>query len=127
MRRVASHYTFCHQLYRMHYVELDDAGAFTGVYPLDAEIAGTEFYDGLIVPVLPDTEFFPDNIFTIPLQWDLDLTAMDIVAHKLVTEQVSKGIYPGVPVRLLLLSGITLTATELGTNYRCCNGYVKRL
>ena len=37
----------------MHYIELDDNGAFHGVYPLNEEIAGTAFYDGVLVPVLP--------------------------------------------------------------------------
>ena len=36
----------------MHYIELDDNGAFHGVYPLNEEIAGTAFYDGVLVPVL---------------------------------------------------------------------------
>ena len=36
----------------MHYIELDDNGAFHGVYPLNEEIAGTAFYDGVQVPVL---------------------------------------------------------------------------
>ena len=36
----------------MHYIELDDNGVFHGVYPLNEEIAGTAFYDGVLVPVL---------------------------------------------------------------------------
>ena len=32
----------------MHYIELDDNGAFHGVYPLNEEIAGTAFYDGVL-------------------------------------------------------------------------------
>ena len=41
MRRIAAHYVWCKQVYRMHYIELDDNGAFHGVYPLNEEIAGT--------------------------------------------------------------------------------------
>ena len=52
MRRIAAHYVWCKQVYRMHYIELDDNGAFHGVYPLNEEIAGTAFYDGVLVPVL---------------------------------------------------------------------------
>lgn len=127
MRRVASHYLFWRQLYRMHYVELDDTGAFAGVYPLDAEIAGTEFYDGIIVPVLPCVEFFHNNTFSIPLQCNSGSTAMEIIAHKLEEEQVSVDVNTGVLVQLFLLKGISLTTTELGTNHGCCNGYIKRL
>lgn len=32
----------------MHYIELDDNGVFHGVYPLNEEIAGTAFYDGVL-------------------------------------------------------------------------------
>ena len=52
MRRIAAHYVWCKQVYRMHYIELDDNGVFHGVYPLNEEIAGTAFYDGVLVPVL---------------------------------------------------------------------------
>ena len=49
MRRIASHYIYWRQFYRMHYVELDDSGILTGVFPLEGEIAGTEFYDGILI------------------------------------------------------------------------------
>jgi hypothetical protein len=35
----------------MSYIELTDDGLFNGVFPLEAETAGTEFYDGLLIPV----------------------------------------------------------------------------
>jgi hypothetical protein len=35
----------------MSYIELDDKGIFNGVFSLYDEIAGTEFYDGLLIPV----------------------------------------------------------------------------
>ena len=51
MRRIASHYIYWRQFYRMHYVELDESGILTGVFPLEGEIAGTEFYDGILILV----------------------------------------------------------------------------
>jgi hypothetical protein len=127
MRRVASHYLFWHRLYRMYYVQLDENGTFVGVYPLDAEIAGTEFYDGMIIPVLPGADFFTGHSFSFPLQSNSTSTAMEILTHKLEGEQVSEGVNPDVPVQLILLSDITLTTAEFGTNHSCCNGNVKRL
>ena len=58
MRRVASHYVYWNGLFRMHYVELDDEGCLAGVYPLEGEIAGTEFYDGVLFPVVDAGEEF---------------------------------------------------------------------
>ena len=48
----------------MHYIELDDNGAFHGVYPLNEEIAGTAFYDGVLEPLFMMEcwcRFFPRN------------------------------------------------------------------
>ncbi|GHT44696.1 hypothetical protein FACS189438_3090 [Bacteroidia bacterium] len=42
----------------MGYIELA-GGIFKGVYPLEAEIPSTEFYDGLLVPVLAGTTIPP--------------------------------------------------------------------
>ena len=56
MRRIASHYVYWKQLLRMHYVELDEKENLVGVFPLNGEIAGTEFYDGILVPALAEGE-----------------------------------------------------------------------
>ena len=81
MRRIASHYIYWRQFYRMHYVELDDSGILTGVFPLEGEIAGTEFYDGILILVpIPALDarlkgnkryylnFYSDTPFVIPSQ-----------------------------------------------------------
>ena len=51
MRRIASHYIYWRQFYRLHYVELNDNGVLAGIFPLEGEIAGTEFYDGILILV----------------------------------------------------------------------------
>ena len=58
MRRIAAHFIFWKQLYTMGYIELA-GGIFKGVYPLEAELPSTEFYDGLLVPVLAGTTIPP--------------------------------------------------------------------
>jgi len=92
----------------MHYIELDDKGIFRGVYPLQEEIAGTEFYDGVIIPVSWEKE--PD--FSSLLNTWKDITGQ--------TE-------PGSPVRIYRLHGISRTAAELGTDDGSGNGYIQRL
>ena len=66
MRRVASHYVYWNGLFRMHYVELDDEGCLAGVYPLEGEIAGTEFYDGVLFPVVDAGEEFHADKTKVP-------------------------------------------------------------
>ena len=51
MRRIAAHYVFWKKLLPLHYIELHDNNTLIGVFPLQEEIAGTEFWDGIIYPV----------------------------------------------------------------------------
>lgn len=108
MRRIASHYIYWQKWYRMHYLELDDQGCFVGVYPLDREIAGTEFYDGVLLPLPERTD--PSEIYSFPEKW-----------FKL-TDNVVKG----AKVQLFRLTGIH-PASELGADHSRGNGHIERL
>lgn len=108
MRRIAAHYIWYQRVYRMHYIEVDDKGLFRGVYPLDEEIAGTAFYDGVLIPVQPDT--MPD--FRLLADTWISLTGMVAV---------------GSPVRIFRLGGIPLASAKLGTDHGSSDGYVERL
>lgn len=127
MRRVASHYIYWKQIYRMHYAELDDQGTLVGVYPLDREIVGTEFYGGIIIPVVYDKKEAHLDGASISFEWDAHSSRMETLSGILEERGFSNGVEIGVPVCLLLLSGISLTAAKLGTDNGCCNGYIKRL
>ena len=85
----------------MHYIELDDNGAFHGVYPLNEEIAGTAFYDGVLVPVL---------------------SSEPAIGFKQVM-----GYTPGCSVHIYRLSGIPLASAKLGTDHGCSDGHIERL
>ena len=74
MQRLASHYIYCKQLYRMHYLEISDAGEFEGIYPLSHEIAGTAFYDGLILPVVS----VPDWLQQLTFSFSYPLVAVSL-------------------------------------------------
>lgn len=122
MRRIASHYVYWKQFYRMHYVELDDRGALTGVFPLEGEIAGTEFYGGILIPIpVPalDAGSRKQDVF--------DLLPGETLADALKRKGFTDVPEAGLPVCLLLLSGVSLAAAKLGTDNGCCNGYIQRL
>lgn len=51
MRRIAAHYIYWKKLLPLHYIEQDDSGRFCGIFPLNEEIAGTEFWDGVVYPL----------------------------------------------------------------------------
>lgn len=111
MRRVAAHYVYWRQLSRLHYIELDDEARFAGVYPLEIEIAGTEFYDGTLFPL-------PENI---------SITYPDFLVNRNTWLKLISTIEPGTPVRIYRLSGASLSASELGADYGCGNGHIERL
>lgn len=110
MRRIASHYIYWGQWFRMHYLELDAEGRLTGIFPLDQEIASTEFYDGTLLP-LPIDSNLPSDIFTSPVKWFERAASVAV----------------GDPVLLYRLTGFTPATSELGTDNGRCNGDIERL
>lgn len=144
MRRIASHYIYWKQFYRMHYLELDDRGALTGVFPLEGEIAGTEFYDGILIPIpVPaldtgskrnclnknsgDVACSPAIPRQAREQVVFDLLPGETLADALKRKGFTEACEAGLPVCLLLLSGVSYAAAKLGTDNSRCNGYIQRL
>lgn len=108
MRRFAAHYVWYKQVYRMHYIEVDDGGLFCGIFPLEAEIAGTAFYDGVLIPVLPGMAIDFQSMTNTWRDW---------------TENVSIGS----PAQVYRLTGIPLASAKLGTDHGCSDGHIERL
>lgn len=111
MRRIASHYVYWRRLYKMHYIELDGAGVFQGIYPFKEEIAGTEFYDGTLIP------FPADSV----------LTFSDCLNPFGDWKKKTDGISMGDRIDIYCLRGIRLSPAEFRTNNGCCNGNIERL
>lgn len=109
MKRFAAHFVWYKQVYRMHYIELDDEGIFRGIYPLEEEIAGTAFYDGVLLPLLSmePVAGFSEIVDAWP-----DLTGKVI---------------PGSLAHVYRLGGIPLASAKLGTDHGCSDGYIERL
>lgn len=125
MRRIASHYIYWGKPYKMHYLELADDGSFAGIYPLSKEIAGTEFYDGILVPVAYDARQVCSDVISISSEKNLNLSRKESIFSLLDALNPSACIKKNTPVRLILLSGNPMTATELSTNYGCGNSNVE--
>ncbi len=127
MRRIASHYIFWQQkMYRMHYVEYDNDGRLTGVYPLTHEISGTSFFDGVLLPLVEVPVQFQKNTFTFQCIFT-DQSPIEALAAYLSGCSVKQPQIKDHSGCLLLLNRLTLSAPELGTNNGCCNGNIERL
>ncbi len=103
MQRLASHYIWYRKVYRLHYIELDDFGKFVGVFPLAEEIAGTVFYDGVLIPMLSTDN--PDI-----MNW----------------EHLTKNIKQGSVIGVYQLTGLDSTAAKLGTYNSSRHSYIQR-
>ncbi|MCC8143592.1 MAG: hypothetical protein LIO97_06650 [Tannerellaceae bacterium] len=112
MRRVASHYIYWNGLHPMHVLELTGTGSIARLFSLAGEIAGTEFYDGLIFP-FPREEAtgLPRLFFTDRARWWM------------LVNRIS----PQTPVYLYRISGTLLPPAELCTDNCSCDGHIERL
>lgn len=127
MRRVASHYIWFRQLYRMHYVELDSQNRLVGIFPLSEEIAGTEFYDGLLIPIsLAEAEEFPEQANRL-YRKESDGSAQRELFAWLAGSGMCSSVESGDSVVLYLLNRKALSSSELCTDNSRCNGYIQRL
>ncbi len=124
MRRIASHYIYCHQVYKMHYLELTDEGLYMGLYPLTEEIAGTEFYDGILVPVSSQEKQIYSDLISIPFGKNSNFSRKESIFSYLDLIKVSLQVEKERPVRLVLLNGSPLTAAELSTNNSGSDCYI---
>ena len=107
-RRIAAHYIWYRSIYKMHFIELDEQDAILSIRPLEEEIAGTEFYNGVIIPVLRDTVIEESLLLK---DW----------------QKLTQEIKPGMPVWLYHLEGISQTTAELGTDDGSSSAHIKRL
>ena len=127
VKRFAANYIACQSVDRLHYVEVTSGSVLNGVFPLEKELAGTSFLNGVIwvVPAALGWEVadvwsrltaihqqMPDASVPEMLKVLIDTLAVPTV---------------GEPVSLFLIWGIRLSAAEFGANNSGGNRYVERL
>ncbi len=108
MRRLAAHYVWYKDVLFLHYIELADDGTLAGVFPLTEELAGTAFYDGILIPVPADFRPLP---FALPEEW------------RMFSGEVSVGSR----VAVYRLSGLSAAAAKLGTSDSGSHCHIERL
>lgn len=126
MRRIASHYVYWKQLLRLHYVELDEKENLVGVFPLNGEIAGTEFYDGILVPALAEGEKMDRQGIEFSWAGNKNSLGIEFLTAALQKLNLPKPAEKGLPTQVLLVT-LPLTSAKLSADNSRCNGYIKRL
>lgn len=121
-RRLAAHYIYYNGLYRMHYIEVD-AGV-VGIHPLVEEIAGTAFYNGLLLAV-PYT-FDSSCMFRQQEKWREQFPNLDLL-EIMKQGDAALAVPPRSPIHLYHIPNPYCLSSELGADNCCGNRYIQRL
>lgn len=116
----------------MAYLELDEENRFLGIYPLTEEIAGTAFYDGILLPLVADEALIACETRLASWLRNTTCSAKEQVFDFLAETGLAGRLETGQCVVVYRLGGIGLaghlqTSPELGADHGCGNGYIQRL
>lgn len=135
VKRFAANYIACQSVDRLHYVEVTSGSVLNGVFPLEKELAGTSFLNGVIwvVPAALGWEVADvwSRLTAIHQQMP-DASVPEMLKVLIGSPVETSSTYPAVPevgepVSLFLIRGIRLSAAEFGTDNSGGNRYVERL
>ena len=127
VKRFAANYIACQSVDRLHYVEVTSGSVLNGVFPLEKELAGTSFLNGVIwvVPAALGWEVADVWSRLTAIHHQLpDASVPEMLKVLISSEQL---VAEGEPVSLFLIRGIRLPAAEFGANNSGGNRYVERL
>jgi hypothetical protein len=126
-KRLAAHsvYWGSADVFKLHYIELDENQLITCIEPLENEIASTSFYNGILF-VFPTGTFasvaeLKERIQNIRQQFSS--ISVSELFQKLQTEEIKRG----EPVQIFHLDGIDLLSAKFRTSDGCGDCYIQRL
>ena len=106
MKRLASHFIFLpqHELFRLHYIELNERNIIEKIAPLNEEIASTSFFSGYLFVINSGMIFSPTGFFE--QNFDIEQPVSVYHANSLPSD---------------------CSSPELGASYGGCNGHIQRI
>ena len=128
MKRIAAHLVcFAPQtLYRMSYAELSDDYCLVGIYPLQEEIAGTQFVSGAVL-LIPQ-KLYPSACEAAAKVKSLINSSLTLALAELLNELgLVNAPAMGEAYHVLHLDGLNLSSSEFGANNGGGNCHVQRL
>ncbi len=134
MKRLAAHYIVLpgNRIYKQHYIVLDDQDCICGVHPLNQEVAGTEFYNGLLFPIFRNFETTGAGILEELKSLQNEHPESSVFELLQYFFQSNEVCFPGFtgedsPVFIFRLDGINLPASKLCADNGSCHAYIQRL
>ena len=127
VKRFAANYIACQSVDRLHYVEVTSGSVLNGVFPLEKELAGTSFLNGVIWVVPAALGWEVADVWsrqTAIHQQMPDASVPEMLKVLISSEQL---VAEGEPVSLFLIRGIRLSAAEFGADNSSGNRYVEGL
>ena len=127
MKRLSAHYIAfpVQKIHKLHYIELDDQMQLKSINPLTNEIAGTSFYNGVLL-VVNAASFPPHKEFNSI--WESFCTQFPEAAFSEFMEYLQlEEITEGDRVTIYHLDGIDLLSPKLRANNSCGNCHIQRL
>lgn len=127
VKRFAANYIACQSVDRLHYVEVTFGSVLNGVFPLEKELAGTSFLNGVIwvVPAALGWEVADVWSRLTAIHHQMPEASVPEMLKVLIDTLAVPEV--GEPVSLFLIRGIRLSAAEFGANNSGGNRYVERL
>ncbi|MCC8155411.1 MAG: hypothetical protein LIP01_15260 [Tannerellaceae bacterium] len=121
MRKLASHYILCGELFRFHCLAID-AEQFSSIYPLEQEEAGVAFYNGLlwVLPASLPAKELPWHT------WQKSTPAIPL-KEKIQTLDIGYPVQPDDTIMVWHFPDLTLSASEFSADNSRGNTYIQRL
>ncbi|MCD7931806.1 MAG: hypothetical protein LUH15_10835 [Tannerellaceae bacterium] len=121
MRKIASHYILVNRLYRLHYLKIEGNKQFAGLFPLEQEEAGIEFYNGLLWVVSAE-----ENGQKPWEEWGKQYAATPL-GELLQKAEPGPEFKNGDAVAIYHFPDLSLPASEFSTDNGSCNSHIQRL
>ena len=124
MKRFAAHYIFLgkENIFKQHYLELDENNLVRGVFPLEKEIAGTVFHNGILFPVSIELKLQPakiiDSLQALSQQHPDDSVFQLLQYSGFVCEDLDI-----IPVQMFQLDGIDLVSLKNNVDNHVLSGF----
>ena len=127
MRRFSAHYILLpvSNIYKLHYIELDERMLLKSINPLENEVANTSFYNGVLLVANTTTFSSPQEVNAICEGFQRqfpEATLSEFIAHLQLDE-----ITEDTPVAIYHLDRIDLLSAKFRTNNSSGNCYIQRL